>query len=471
MSGLFSTLNSSVRAITAHSQSIETAGKNLANVNNAAYARQRVVYGDRSAYMGADGVIQGSGLEAMSVQQLRSDLLDRQVAREISLKGMYEAQQDLLGRAETGLGQNILRSQSAAGANGVSSVGGLAAAVDDFFNAFQGLAARPTDAGAKQTLLQKAGNLVDRLRTADGRVAQVESDVDAQIATDVTNANRLLSSIAAINAQIARAELGNPGSAVDLRDERQARIEELSATIPVETRAGSNGQINLVLRDAANAEVVLVDGSSVAGPLAFDGTSIKGGATPTVLALSSGSIQGALDVRDEALRPLRADLDALARQMTVAVNAAYNPGSTGADFFDPAGLTAASIGLANSLSASTLRAGTGAAGDNSLAQAVADLATHSFSVAGGDVIDGTFAEHYARVISTLGGKVSAASANATDQSNIEQYVRSQRDSVSGVSMDEEMADLVKFQRAFQASSRVFSIVDQLLDSVVNQMGR
>jgi flagellar hook-associated protein 1 FlgK len=231
MSGLFTTLNSSVRAITAHSRAIETAGKNLANVNNAAYARQRIVYGDPSAYTGTDGVVQGSGLEAMSVQQLRSDLLDRQVAREVSLKGMYAAQQDLLARAETGLGQNILRSQSATGTNGVSSVGGLAAAVDDFFNAFQGLAARPTDAGAKQTVLQNAANLVERLRNADGRMTQLESDVEAQIGTDVTDANRLLNSIAAINAQIARAELSSPGSAVDLRDERQARIEELSAKL------------------------------------------------------------------------------------------------------------------------------------------------------------------------------------------------------------------------------------------------
>jgi flagellar hook-associated protein 1 FlgK len=198
---------------------------------------------------------------------------------------------------------------------------------------------------------------------------------------------------------------------------------------------------------------------------------IKGGATSTVLSISSGSIQGALDVRDDTLRPLRADLDALARQMVVSVNAAYNPGAARSDFFDPAGLTAASIAVATSVSAATLRAGTGAAGDNSVAQAVAGLATRSFSVAGGDVIDGTFSEHYARAVSNLGQQVSAANSNASDQTSIEQYVRAQRDGVSGVSMDEEMADLVKFQRAFQASSRVFSIVDSLLDSVVNQLGR
>jgi flagellar hook-associated protein 1 FlgK len=471
MSGLFSSLNASMRAIAAHSRAIETTGKNLANVDNTTYARQRVVYGDRLALTGTDGLVQGSGLEAIAVQQLRNELVDRQVVRETSLKALYEAQQDLLGRAETALGQNITRSQTTAGTSAASSVGGLAAAVDDFFNAFQELAARPTDSGARQTLLQQAATLVERLRTTNGRIDQLESDANAQVGDDVATANRLLSSIAVLNARIAAAEVSSPGSAVDLRDERQARVEELSRQLAVELHSGTNGQINVVARDASNAEVLLVDGSNVTGPLAFDGTAVTGGAAATPLVLTAGSIRGVLDVRVGALQPLRTELDALAQQMVTAVNAAYNPGSTGPSFFSDTGVTAASIALSPALTAANLRAGTGAAGDNSIALAVAQLSGRSFAVAEGDAIDGTFAEHYARSIAALAGKVATAKSNASDQTAIEQYVRSQRDAVSGVSLDEEMADLVKYQRAFQASSRVFSIVDQLLESVVNQLGR
>ena len=89
----------------------------------------------------------------------------------------------------------------------------------------------------------------------------------------------------------------------------------------------------------------------------------------------------------------------------------------------------------------------------------------------GDAIDGTFSTHYNRAISDLGQALSSTNSRLDDQANVTQIVRGQRDSISAVSLDEEMADLLKFQRAFQASSRVFTTVDQLLDNVVNQLGR
>jgi flagellar hook-associated protein 1 FlgK len=80
-------------------------------------------------------------------------------------------------------------------------------------------------------------------------------------------------------------------------------------------------------------------------------------------------------------------------------------------------------------------------------------------------------QFYASSVTRLGQALGTAQSRAEDQDKIETLVRTQRDTVSGVSLDEEMADLVRYQRAFQASSRVFSIVDQLLDTVVNGLGR
>jgi len=157
--------------------------------------------------------------------------------------------------------------------------------------------------------------------------------------------------------------------------------------------------------------------------------------------------------------------------MVTSVNAAYNPTATaGEDFFDSTGLTAGTIALRSGLTAATLVAGTGAAGDNTLAVAVAALATTAFSIGAGDTFDGTFSQFYSRSVSDLGQALATATSRASDQDKIQQLVRNQRDAVSGVSMDEEMADLVKYQRAFQASSRVFSVVDELLDTVVNRLG-
>jgi flagellar hook-associated protein 1 FlgK len=471
MSGLFTTLNSSVKALNAQSRAIETAGRNLANVNNTAYARQRVLFGDRGTVVTPEGA-QSLGLEAMGVQQLRDGLLDRQVMRELALQASFATEQSAYQRAQAGLGQNINRSAAAGAAGSGSGTGGLGAALDDYFNAFQSLASRPTDTGERQSLFQKSQILVDLLRQTDARLGQVQADLDEQVAGDVTTVNDLLARVADLNLQIGRVEIGRPGAAVDLRDQRQALLEQLSAKVPVETRPGTDGQIQVVMRDASNADVVLVDNSTVTGPIVFTGTGLTGGSPATALAFASGSVYGALTARDGAVQTLRTDLDNLARQLVTSVNAAYNPsGTPGADFFDPAGLTAGSLGLAAGLTASGIRAGTGAAGDNSLALAVAAVATTAFVTGAGDAINGTLGQHYASAVSNLGQALASTNARVNDQDSIARLVSSQRDGVSGVSLDEEMADLVRFQRAFQASSKVFSIVDDLLESVMNSLGR
>ena len=153
------------------------------------------------------------------------------------------------------------------------------------------------------------------------------------------------------------------------------------------------------------------------------------------------------------------------------MNAAYNPtGSTG-DFFQvpPAsGL----IALDPSLNVDTLKTSdTGNSGANELALAVAQVAGKSFSTGSGDLITGTIGQFYNKSVTSLGQSISGLDSRLTDQGAVEAMVRSQRDSISAVSLDEEMADLLKFQRAYQASARVINVMDDLLDVVVNQLGR
>jgi len=473
MSGLFASLNSSVTALGAHSRAIETAGKNLANVNNANYARQRVRFGDRGTVLTATGP-ESMGLAALGVEQMRDSLLDQQVTREVSLSSAYQAEQQGYQRAQAGLGQGVTGT-GATGSSSSTSDNGIAAALDDFFNAFQNLAGNPTDPGQRQTLLQTTSILTDRMRLADTRVAQVQNDLTAQVTTDVSSVNRVLQTIADLNAQIGRFEVNTPGAAVDLRDQRQTAIEQLAAKLPIETRASSSnpGELQVVAKDATGADVLLVDLASVTGPVSFNGTQISAGSPATTLALSGGAIQGALTARDGAIQTLRDNLNSLAGQLVTSVNAAYNPTGTTGNFFNAAGTTAATIALASGVTPSSLKASDGGpAGDNMVALAVAGLASKKFSTAGTppDLVDGTFSGHFAKSVSDLGEALAGANARVDNQTSIEKIVRTQRDGVSGVSLDEEMADLMKFQRAFQASSRVFSVVDDLLDTVVNRLG-
>src|SRR5829696_3169944 len=111
MSGLYASINSTVMALSAHSRSIEITGKNLANVNNPEYARQRVIYGDRGTVVTPTGA-ESLGLEALALEQIRSALADQQVMREISLTAASAAEQTALQRAQAGLGQTIDRSTS-----------------------------------------------------------------------------------------------------------------------------------------------------------------------------------------------------------------------------------------------------------------------------------------------------------------------------------------------------------------------
>jgi flagellar hook-associated protein 1 FlgK len=152
------------------------------------------------------------------------------------------------------------------------------------------------------------------------------------------------------------------------------------------------------------------------------------------------------------------------------VNAAYNPtGSTGNFFATPpaSGL----IAVDPSVTAATLKAtDTGSAGSNELAIAVSSVASTNYSTTSGDAISGTPAGFYASVVSGLGSQISTSTSNLANQQLVASSVSEQRDSVSGVSLDEETTDLLSYQRAFEASARFVTTMDDLLNTVVNQMG-
>ena len=262
---------------------------------------------------------------------------------------------------------------------------------------------------------------------------------------------------------------------MDLRDSRQAKLEELATKIPFETRytPGGNGQIEVYARDASNNEISLVQLSSVT-TLSLNGSTINAGANATdpALSLTGGSIKGAIETRDGAIQDLRDSLDELANQLVTSVNATYNPLSTaGRNFFTATGTDASSMKLETGLTATTLVASdSGVAGDSDIASNVGNLVSKVFSTAGGDHIDGTFGQYYTNAVTGLGQSLSTVNSQLSDQQKIEDLVTQQRDAVSGVSLDEETADLMKYQRAFEACSRVISAIDEMLDTIVNRMG-
>lgn len=476
MAGLLSALQRTSQALNAQSQGIYTAGRNMANVNNPAYARQRVQLGDSGTYQTPLGP-QSYGVEVQAVQNVRDALLDRQVVRETSYTASLEAESEAYRKAELALGQRIDRQSDAQFVGDSTATGasqGVGEAFDDLLNAFSSLAANPRSDAERQILFQKAQTLVTRMRTTDARLEDVQQELSDAVSSDVKSVNDLLESISNLNKQIARFEVGNQGAALDLRDQRQAKLEALAQYVDfeVEDVGGSAGQIRILSRDATDAPVVLLDKGNDPAAMTFDGTNILAGNPAAALNLRGGSMQGRLTARDGAVADLRDGLDVLAAQLVTTLNSIYNPGAAGSDFFAAGGTTAATIALDPALAASNIRStNTAEPGANDVALAISDVMSRTFSQGGGDIIDGTLGSHYRGLVSSIANATAATSGHYDDQNALKRLVLERRDSVSGVSLDEEMTDLIKYQRAFDASAKVMQIMDQMLEVVVNGLVR
>ncbi len=475
MSGLISNLATSSKALSVHAKGLEIAGKNLANINNRNYAKQRVEIGDRGS-INTQIATESMGVEAMELRQNRDALLDKSVMREYTASSGLEAAKKILESAESALGQFLDRTkdstsiQNASGSNG----GGISDSLSDFFNAWESYSVKPNDVAVKQLLIEKAKILVAKINKTDELLGDVQSNVDAQIESDLIDANGILKTLAEINGYIAKAENGRPNSAVDLRDQRQAKLEELSKYMDVsfENMADSNGQIRVKCGD-----VILVEGKDVSGDgvLAYVNTSTDKKFTfgGTDLTPSKGALISQLETRNGTVQETRDRIAAIATQLRNSLNDAYLP--TGNNFFQSLASTATGklIEIDPTLTVSALKStSTSNAGSNEIALAIASLANKQFvsPPSGADSIDGTFGGAFNTTVSSLGQQLSTNYIQLEDQKLSEEMTRSNRDSFSGVSQDEEMTDMMKFQRSFQATSRFITVVDNLLDQVVNRLG-
>ena len=467
--GLYDVLRMGLSSLRAQSRAIETVGRNMANVNNPTYSRQRVIFGDVSP-TGSASV----GVDVIEVQQVRDVLLDRQLVREKSGAAALEAETAAYERGEAAMGETIssVSDPSLAATTGGNS---LTNAMAGFFGAARQLSVDPTNSTQKQMFVQTAKTMTERFQFSNDRLAEVQADLTNQVSNDVDKANGLLTTIKELNLMIATQESKTGTKALTLRDQRQARVEDLAQVMNFKTTTlpDAPNQIQITATSASGVDTVILSGGTTLETLAFAGAALRVVSSNTALTLTGGSTKGHLTARDGALQTLRNSLNLLAKQMVTSVNAAYNPSGTGQNFFDPAGTNASSIQLASGLTGLNVRASVagGAAGDSSVAQAISKLDIRSFSSTSGDAINGTMGESYSAAISLFSYSLSQSRMNHENQTGVLNIVRGQRESTSGVSLDEEAAELMKFQRAYQASARVISVVDQMLDIVVNSMGR
>lgn len=475
MLGLFSTLSLGARSLQAQQTAVEIAGQNLANVNNRAYTRQRVQIQTSPAINTGIGP-QGTGAQAVAIQQLRDLLVESQIRSEASVGGYWTAQQKALQYAQTGLGEFIDRNADAVGSasSGTGALSGLADELNGLFNAFQSVATAtattsPDALTERQALLHHAEVLASRFNQSADRLGQLSSQLDESLRQDLDAANQLLGDIASLNQQIMSSEIGDTGRANELRDLREQKLGQLGQLVNFDAVENNRGV------DLSIAGVPLVTGMNVNDTLEdYYGVNgellVRTVTSATALPLSRGSLAGTMAARDGAVKSLRDGLDTLTGALIAEVNNLHRAGfsltgSTGADFFT--GTNAASIavnpGLQDNPALIQIAGASGAAGDNSVALALAHLADAAQATLGNQ----TFAGDYARLVANLGGELSGANDQLSAHEAVARMLQQQRDSVSGVSIDEEMSDLVRFQRAYQASARIITTVDEMLQTVLS----
>ncbi len=473
MLGLFGALRLGTRALAAQRQGVEVAGHNLANVNNTAYARQRVSIQSTASSDGLTDPV-GSGVEVVAIRQIRDRILDGQVIAEGGVSGSLEAQQRALKTAQSLLGQSIDRGNTGAGgtsaADGVGGGQQLAAGLTDFFNSFASLAAQPASIPEREITLRRAAALAAQFPALDNRLSILGRQLDESLDTDLKSANALLSDIARLNGQISRTEVVSGGSANDLRDQRLAKLESLSGVIGFDSIEASDGSLAIVVggvslvtsdvREKTLETFTNTDGNRM----------IRASGTTDALAITSGRVHGTLDARDGGLKDLRSGINDLAKSLIDEVNSVHSAGfaldgTTGRAFF--LGSSAADIlvnqALLDNPTSLQVSGSATARGDNRVAQALSQLGNRPIAALDGQ----TLGNAYNRIVGRLGEDLASVNQQLADQKVVAELLKGQRDSVSGVSIDEEMADLTRFQRGYQASAKLINTIDELMDTTLS----
>ena len=459
MLGLFGTLNLASKSLATQQEAMAVAGQNMANANNPAYAVEQAVVQTSDPIETTAGE-EGTGADVVSISEARNNLLDSQIQAENSATGSYAAQQSALQNAEAYLGEQLTNSGSSA-----ASAGGLAAMLSNLFNSFSSMT---TGTGNPATVVQAAQEVATQFNQVSASLGQVRGNLNTSIENDVASCNEDFSDIAALNQQIVLAEAGG-STANNLVDERQQKIEDLAGKFSISTTAQPDGSMDVFVGGGA-----MVTGGNVVDELH---TVDLGGGQVVVQdnhdaepPLTGGSIAGNITARDGALAGLQSSLDTLAGQLITQVNTIYSAGydaggGTGQVLFT--GTAASNIGVNSALVADPTQfqasSAPGAGGNTQIALALANLATQDNPALGNQSVT----QSYAQAVSNLGNAIDTATDRLNTSQAISSSLANQRSSQSGVSIDQEMTNLMQFQKAYEASAQLVAALNTMMQVAID----
>lgn len=458
------------RALQAQQSALNITGHNIANANTPGYSRQRADL--ENATSGVPGTI-GTGADLAGISRQRSRFLDAQVRVEQQVLGRWEALEEAMGGLEAIFNEPAGAGSSEAGTvfNEASGLG-LSGSFSRFWNAWQDLANSPESGAARAAVRQEAEFMANTFHEIDARLADVHVGLDEGVIGQVETINGIIDQLAAINAEVPRAGF-NGGSAADLLDRRDALLDDLSSRIDIATAEQEDGQVSVLIsghklvegNTAIHLEVRRLsgDGRSAAQVVFADDRSL--------VPIGEGRLRGLVTARDEIVPDLIDRMDQMAAGMVESVNETHRAGfgrlgGTGMDFFRADQTAAANIALDEAIVEdldNIAASGDGNRGDNGVALAISGLRNRSVLAEGTQTVEG----FYTTLLGEVGARSKEAQTMADNHRLFATQIENRRQSVQGVSLNDEAAQLVLFQRAYQAAARTVSIIDDLMEVTVN----
>ena len=453
MSGLYGTLSIALSALATSQQALETTSNNVANANTPGYSREVPVL-EPGAPLLFGSLSLPTGVVLDKIESLRDPILEIQLNQETQQNSYQNAQLAQLQQIQTGFS---------------SATSGIGADITNFFNSLQQLSPDPTNLALRQAVLTAAGNMATDFNTAANNLEVQRSNLDQTVVEDVGEINTLTAQIANVSQQIGVLQ-NQDESTGPLVDQQTSLIRQLSGLIDVQVISTGQGGIELTTSNGTPL-VSGIQSFALSTEVGSDGTEhVMSGTQDITDSLTGGSLAGTIQIRDQEIPGMLSQLDQLAAGLSNALNAANQEGydlngNAGGNLFSvpPAGGTGAAAAMQVAITDPSLIAASsdGTQGSNG------NLANLS-AVANQNVANGeTPIDFYSNLVFQVGSTTSNTSAEADASSQILQQLNDQRGSVSGVSLDEEAANMVQYQTAYQAAARVVSTVSSLLDDAVN----
>lgn len=477
MRSTFGGIEISKRGILTQQAALTTSGHNVANANTPGFSRQvvKMVAAEpiealslqRSTIPGQ----MGQGVMFTEVKRIREAFLDKQFANENKSLGEWTIRQDTLEKLEAIINE--------------PTDTGLRQVLDNFWNSWQELSKQPDNLETRAVVKESALAVTDAFNHAAKQLKDLGSDLNDNVTVKVTQVNTTLKQIAGLNNEIFRVEgLGN--NANDLRDQRDLLVDELSKVINVSVQEESGGYHVRM----GNQDLVVADTATEF----TDATASS--AYPTDL--NSGELYGLMLSNQRYVTEYKNQLNSMVSTIVTAVNDMHKQGYTlqdpptkGGDFFVPIAdfnTAAETVKVSANITDNVERIAASARtyidangvervvkGNNEQALKLAGIKNTKYNFDGSGVTKiilngGTFDEFLRAVVSEIGVQTQEAQRQVTNQKILVDQVDARRQSVSGVSLDEEMADMIKYQHAYNAAARSLTTFDEMLDKVINSMG-